>query len=89
MNPRFEKCPVMVPVIHPYLGKFYFEVFPDLLVDNPGGDGLYGEGAVLVPILRRHHHLTASHNPELQGHVHCEYPGRLALLYEIDGVPPG
>ena len=57
VNPRFEKSPVMVPVTHPYFGKFNFEVFPDLLVDNPSRDGLYGEGAVLVTELRSHQDL--------------------------------
>ena len=33
--------------------------------------------------------LTASHHPQLQGHVHSEDPGLLALLYEVHRVPPG
>ena len=57
MNPRFEKSAVMVPVIHPFLGKLNFEVLPDLLVDNPGGDWLYGESTVLVAVLRSHQDL--------------------------------
>ena len=79
----------MVSVIHPLLGKFNFEVFPDLLVDNPGGDRLYSKSPVLVSVLRSHQDLAASHHPQLQGHVHSEDPGLLALLYEVDPVPPG
>ena len=79
----------MVPVLHPHLGQLHLEVLPDLLVDDPGGDRLDGEGPVLVTVLRSHQHLTAAHHTQLQRHVHSEDPGLLALLYQVDGVPPG